>query len=733
MEQKHITKLRNNIYELLELSQLNEAFTAVESFIEQSGLISLKDEMNQLKMSYQFMLQYLSQGILDPQRDDVLNRIIRSLYVITDKCVIAANENFSYEVFYTRRREFESTSLNSLIDNWLHNIHKRELLASVPEHQRDYNAINKLYHDTERDETSIFNKLWCSFPTSIDDASTIRNIIDDNKIPSHAKCLFLSAWFLGLMKFYDETKLISLIEIYTLTHDTEVQMRAMIYAILSLYIYNKRIQDSSAIKMRIKAMTEVSTFASDFATLQFLLARTRNTDNISKRVREDLMPGFMDMKPDLINKFKDKNRTLDISDIEANPDWQDFLDSSGINKKIEEFNEMQLNGHDVFISTFSHLKSFPFFQTMSNWFLPYHTNHSVIINTFGNNENTLKDIISNAPFLCNSDKYSFCLSMASVPQSQREIMMHQIREQNAELKDFKKAQLPNDEKSRESITNKHLQDLYRFFKLFSRRREFVSVFDMDMDLMSMPFLEDYTCDNNTVTIIAEFYFKNKFYDDAIKYYNHILKSSDTVNPIIFQKIGFAHQNQGNYRSALNFYNKYLLAHENDIWTLKHMASCYKQLKRYDRAMECYENIEQLQPNSVANTLNTGNCLFESGNYADALQYYLKVDFMDGAKHKAWRPIAWCSFLTQNDQRALNYYDKIITEDKASIQDYINRGHVLLCNNRIQEALENYRQAISLDNDISYFTNTVKADAPQLKLRGISMRDLSLIIDALKLK
>lgn len=733
MDNNEIVKLNRDIYRKIESSKISEAIDAVINFVELTGAVSLKNDVDQLKMSYDFMLQYLVQGILDPQRDEVLSHIIHTLYTITDRCTITALEKNSYEVFYTRRRELNDTQLSTLTTAWKNAIHKHELLTSVPAEQRNNEAIIASLRERENKETAIFNKLWCSFPINGDDASHVKELIHDEELPTYAKCLFLSGWFLGLMKYYDETKLATIIEIYSAASNEEVQIRALIYAILTLYIYKTRTEGSKLIENRTKAMIDNVHFPNDFATLQFLLARSRNTDNLSKRVREEFMPDIMNMSPDLLRKIKDKNAPLDISDLEANPEWQQFLDNSGITKRIEEFNEMQLDGNDVFISTFSHLKSFPFFQTMSNWFIPYHEDHSVIISTLGSNENALRNIISTAPFLCNSDKYSFCLSLGAVPESQRQMMLNQVKEQNAGIKELKSVSLPDDKKNRESIANKHLQDLYRFFKLFSRRNEFVHVFDMNMDMMSLKYFSNFTDAPQTSTVIAEFYFKNKFYDDAIKYYNHVLANSETVNPHIFQKIGFAYQNLGNARNALRFYNKHLLAHDNDVWTLKHMATCYRQLKRYDKAMEYYKMVEAQQPQSVATILNMGSIMLESGDYNGALQYFLKADFMEGAKHKAWRPIAWCSFLTGNDQRALSYYERIISEDTPTSQDYLNQAHVMLCNKRIVDAINSYKKSIDLEESFDAFSTNFYKDAQQLESRGISAQDTALIIDALKLK
>ncbi len=728
MNTRTIDNQKKEIYRLIEQSRLNEAFDHITQFATETSAAQLKDELDQLRMSYSFMLQYLSRGILDPQRDQVLQRIVASLYSVTDRLTITAKESISPEVFYARRRELQNVQFNNIVEQWQAALHKVDLLSSVPQEQQNKTAITQAIQECERHETTAFNKLWSSYPTLPDDATLASKIIQDDNIPAHARCLMLSALFVGLMTLYDEAKLVTIARAYLASTNAEVQVRAIIYTVLTLYVYNSRLSRSTTVAQLVKEMTSCPHFANDMATLQFLLARSRNTDNITRRVREDLMPDIMNMSPDLMRKIRDKNAPLDISDLEANPEWQDMLENSGIARKMEEFNEMQMAGNDVFISTFSHLKSFPFFHTLSNWFLPYHPGHSVLQSTFNEGADTLGTIITSAP-LCNSDKYSFCLSMGSIPESQRQMMFNQVKEQQAQLMELKSTELPNDKKSRESIANRHLQDLYRFFKLFSRRREFTAVMDRDMDLTALEMLNEYTRDHTTVSIIAEFYFKNEFYEDAIKYYSLMLKGNDTVDPIVFQKIGFSHQNLGNTREAMRFYKKFLLAHDNDVWTLKHMAACYRALKRPDKAVDYYKQADALQPNSVATTLSIANCLLESGNAVDALQYYYKADFLPGAKHRAWRPIAWCSFITGNNDRALSYYDKILTEDKPTAQDHMNRGHVLLCSGNMSEAVKSYSTSLSLEKNVQSFRDALFNDMPALCDKGISATDIALLADA----
>ena len=85
----------------------------------------------------------------------------------------------------------------------------------------------------------------------------------------------------------------------------------------------------------------------------------------------------------------------------------------------------------MFISTFSKLKSYPFFNTLSNWFLPYHDNCSAVTTAFGGKKHPLTALFKVMPILCDSDKYSMLLSIASAPESQRNMMFQQFEAQRS--------------------------------------------------------------------------------------------------------------------------------------------------------------------------------------------------------------------------------------------------------------------------------------------------------------
>ena len=712
-------------------AEINDAFHHLSRLANELGRGDLSDNLERIKMSYTFMLKYLEQGVMDPQRDEILSDIRQSLHTLNDQCYIGLMEPISPEVFYARRRELGSMSLINIIEEYRSALKELALAQSLPAEQNDSHAILSRLRQAEELETKLFNRIWSSFPLNADDANSLKLCINGDILPVHTRCLIVSALFLGLMKFYDEGKLLILLEVYQLSDEPMVQLRALTCAMLVLLAHKKRTNASKAIQNRLLAMRDMPDFSRDLWSLQAQLARSRNTENVKNRVRNDLIPNIMKMRPDIIDKLKDKDsQIIDLSDIEANPEWQDWLDRSGITKRIEEFNAMQLEGNDVFIATFAHLKTFPFFKTLSNWFLPFYAAHSTVVENLGAGKMSLAEVVEHAPYLCNSDKYSFCLSLGALPESQRSMMSAQLEEQNAALNESQ-LELPDNRKQRVSIINAFVQDLYRFFKIFSRRREFIAVMDNPgLDLTDCLPLISVTRDAHILELLGTLYFKNAFYDDAIKCFTILEGIDDATDDHIYQKIGFAYQNAGKPEQALNYYKRYELLHEEDVWNMRHIASCYRALGQLEKALEYYRRVEVLTPDNVSLTLTIGHVLMEQNRTSEALQQYYKADLMEYSKHRAWRPIAWCSFLLSDYDRALDYYDRIARDDTPTPQDLLNRGHVLLCQGRTEEAILTYRNSLEcMDGDTKKFRAAFRGDAMELRLHGVSAVDQAIIPDA----
>lgn len=730
MDKAEISKYRKLIEQLLDNRQLVLALKHLKTMVDDTQQWELAEELKQLNTSYHYMLQYMSQGVLDPQRDNILSQIIIDTYTLTDKTVIALAASQSTHIFYQRNQEYKNRNLQSIVDEYLIEQNKLQLTDSVEDENNK--TITDIRRHSETLESDIFNKVWSTFPSTAADVEAISTLLDSDKMPKHLKSLVLSALMLGLTKFFDASKLKLLLNTYILVKDPELKLRSLINAVIVIFLYRNRISVYKDVLESLKQLEEASDFESDIQLIFTRLIHSRNTENISKKLNDIISPELNKMSSDLLNKIKGKSSsTIDINEIEENPQWQEWLDKSGITHKLEELNELQLQGGDVFVSTFSKLKSFPFFNTLSNWFLPFHDNCSAVSDAFeGKKNHPLKVLFNVMPILCDSDKYSMLLYMAAAPETQRNMLFQQFDAQREQFEELQSDEAQSVIKIRDNIVNRYIQDLYRFFKLFSRRREFKSIFETDINLTDVECLKPYICNTSTLSVIAEFYFKNGFFEDSIKFYRLMVANRD-ADPHVYQKIAFAQQSLGKFREALRNYSKYEFVDSADAWNTKQMAQCYRSLHEHDMAIEYYTKALEISPQSVNLCLNLGHCYLDKGEYDNALQQYYKADFMPKAKHRAWRPIAWCSLLTGKHEEAVNYYEKIINDDTPSSQDFLNYGHVLQRMSRIADAITQYRKSLELEgNDADAFSELYLADAKYMVNKiGVPSNDYTLMLDA----
>ena len=105
---------------------------------------------------------------------------------------------------------------------------------------------------------------------------------------------------------------------------------------------------------------------------------------------------------------------------------------------MQEFSELQMEGADVFMSTFSNMKDYRFFRSIHTWFLPY--SESCCKEEFHKNPEmlTLFSSIGKSQMLCNSDKYSLAFGLVQMPLQYREMFTSNLNMESQQLDELSK-------------------------------------------------------------------------------------------------------------------------------------------------------------------------------------------------------------------------------------------------------------------------------------------------------
>ncbi|WP_289144874.1 tetratricopeptide repeat protein, partial [uncultured Bacteroides sp.] len=480
---------------------------------------------------------------------------------------------------------------------------------------------------------------------------------------------------------------------------------------------------------RLSLLNEDGSFGKQLNRIYIELLRSQETEKINKKMREEIIPEMMRNVNIMRNMKFGFEENPEENDL--NPDWEKAFESSGLGDKIREMNELQLEGADVYMSTFAQLKTYPFFKEPYNWFYPFDMHHSSIIKEFGfkpNGDNAILSLILQSGFFCNSDKYSLCFTMAHIPQSQRTMMLSQMTSQDLDtlMDESKSSALRQYAERPDVISNQYIHDLYRFFKLSQRRHEFRDIFKEEITLHRIPTLKEILCKPDLLIAIADFHFRKEHPTEALELYKELiaLKQADAN---IYQKAGYCLQKEKRYKEAIAAYLKADVLKPDHVWTIRHLATCYRQTKDFTSALEYYKKVEEIQPENHNVLFYAGSCLAEQERYEEALQYFFKLDFIESNCIKAWRAIGWCSFVNGKHEQAMKYYEKILAS-KPLAADYLNAGHVSWRTGNIEKAAELYSKAALEYGGQEIFREMFSKDKEMLIKQGLDEKDFPLIMD-----
>lgn len=689
-------------------------------------------DIQTLEDSYGFLRQYALDGVEDPNRTNLLNDISVGIQSLASSLIrLSQIADSPRQYFSTIRYEQlqNDSNLVALIEQYEKKYAEVDNLILLSGNKYISSAdINTKKHDLENLAIRLFNLIWTIYPLSSEQLSSIEKVLTDEMLPGYFKELMLSAVALGCMEYFDERRMILMAKIYlSENNDIRISAKSAIYLLLNLWTH-RNFQFGHKLHDTMLSVAEHSSWAEDLKTVFLELARTRDTERISRKLNEEVLPEMMKLRPDIIKKIENPNDFEEMMSLDENPEWMEMFEKSGLGDKLKELNEIQSDGGDVMLGTFSHLKSFPFFSKISNWFLPFYSDHTAIVNLLGDSSLEISELIAGSSMMCDSDKYSILLSLEQMPGANRRAMLEQFQSQNINLAELRTSELNPELNSRRNVINRSIQDLYRFFKLYRRKDDFKNPFAEPINLSSISLLRHQLDDADALKVVAEFYFNHGYYSEALELFALLIKG-DNVSLDILQKSGYSLQRIGKNIEALDMYLKCEMINSDSEWTLRRIAQCYKLVGNNAKALEYYERLAQIMPNNIAIALNLGHCYLEEGLYDKALKSYFLVDYQSPESGKALRPLAWTLFLNGDYKRSSEYYDKVL-KNNPSAADYLNIGHLNMVLKRFREAERFYKLSNSHSSaSKELFLSQINNDRCHLIQAGVNDEMIDIVIDS----
>ena len=702
-----------------------------------ANMADLRSQLENLTTTYGNLLNYTFLGVRDPQRDRIYKSLIASTLELAD---VAKQKALVYSGMRIQvlKQELEKT-IDKAREDAKRDItdfeFKRELSDIFPGNSGDGSAGESI-GPAEQISSRVFSFIWLSDKYSETDIQLIQTIRSSEILPWHQRCLVVSALTLSLLNCFDENKFLLLADFY-LDREQGIWQRAFTGLLLSFNQYDNRITLYPKLMERLGAFADDEHFGTDIERLYVQIIKAQGTEKVTQKFREDILPDIAKIESRLKEKLDLDNILPEEYMEDKNPNWELlFSDTPGLIEKIEQMSQMQMDGNDLFMGTFSMLKHFDFFQETANWFLPFFRGNEALLAVLPKEEEfdceAFLDGLENAFYMCDSDKYSFGFNIVNLPAEQRKFIAGMFGMEAGNLKDItEEDRLLNKPEAENYVFIQYIQDLYRFYKLNPLHTEFNDIFLLPWDINKSSFFNLAVPQPAIRLRLGEFLFEQEYFDHALGIFLALLIKQEADDQDIYEKIAYCYQRKHNFHEAVNYYMKAELFGTNRMWNIKKIVYCYRMLKDAENALSWCKEASLLDPTDLYIHTQSANSFLDLKEFDKALDHYFKVEFLAPDNKKVLRPIAWCSFTTGKLEIASNYSAMILDSDPGA-HDYINAGHLAMCLGDKPKAIIMYRKSLE-SKEISYekFQSVFSHDEPYLMQNGVDKEEIPLLLDYLR--
>ncbi len=658
--------------------KLSQAIDGLEVLGVKYPELGIDSMLSGIRDSYRLMADYWRRGLKDGQINAVYDDLLRRTYCLfADVSLTRAmsHDHFASSVHAKVQRVGGDGLLGDGLRNRLEEfVSDAAILSLEPEHSR-MERQKELYGQRQRYMNDVFDRIWTSGQWTDGIRMSLTETVVSPTVDTVDQQLIVSAVTIGAMNMFDANKLRMLADTYRQATDERVRQRALVGLALALN------NDGCGLFPEVKAMMiellADATAQKELAELQIQLFYCLNAENDTETIQRDIMPDLL----------KRNNMHLTPRGLEEKGDdsLRDILDPEAADSDIEAVEasfrrmaDMQKAGADVYFGGFSQMKRFPFFDCMSNWFVPFYKEHPAVSAVYSATDYkvVMRNVLDRMPF-CDSDKYSFVMAfqmvVGRIPQEVKNLL-------NNEETSFaiEGGGDPNAETAA-YIRRSYLQDLYRFFRLFPSRGFFsgLSWLSGNGTPTYLFFANQLFCGTSlsqSVNDVASFLFKRKQFDEtAMLLANY---AADITDYQYYMLCGGLAQRgvSGISLSAKECFVKALEQRPGDTKAQAGYArACFRD-GDYATASAAYERLVETEPDSRKYALGYCVCLTNTERYDEALTLLYKMDYEHAGDSDVNRIMARALMGKGNCQQALKIYEKLGEQECHEEEDIVNHAY-----------------------------------------------------------
>ena len=718
----NVEEILNKVINSLIEKRLTNAIEYLDQLYERPSLIGY-GEFETIKADYLLMVDYMRRGFADNQRESLYLTLLQRLYRVAANLEISwrcKNISAWINAFHVADRLNTSHDfIRTVLETFVSDV---AMLSLQPEEVRIQKST-ELYERHQLFINRLFNALWTSCQWTDDDCLFYTDLLLSPTVVSSDQQVLVSAISLSAMNQFDINKFKTLTNIYQKATDEHVRQRALVGWVLSIFEGMDIFPEQEII---IRKICDNPAFTRELLTLQIQSFYSKDAEKDNDKIQRDIMPDIM----------RNSNLTIDrIGIIEKEEDAvENILNQDADEKRMEQLEEkmrkmadMHKQGSDIYFGGFSHMKRFPFFNDMINWFTPFYLEHPSLCSVSSKLGDTmfLNALMERSNF-CESDKYSFAFAIEQIADQLPNNIKNVINSDAA----FGSLVQSDDKEDAFSIRRTYLQDLYRFFRLYDKAGDFINPFEDNGkgDFISDSFFFTYKCfeesglDDVKLRLAMHLYKHQKTMELA-----ELLTTFQSSDPRFSILIGYTNINLGKADAAYKYFDDALIADPDNRWALKGKARAALINEDYDLAEEVYGLLLNLEPGHKGYTMKRCVALLKMGKFSEVREELFRLDYQYPDDMNVKRLLAWAMLSDDNLEKASQLYDTLLSECPVH-EDYINAGYCQWAMGNIERAVEYFRDWMARSGgDTEQLLKEFRRDTETLSKYNISETDEYLML------
>ena len=713
--------------------QLGKAIAQLDNYLYTFVQPQAAGQLEEIKTDYLLMTDYWQKGFDDPLREQLYEQLLHRTYVLTTNIMIRyyiRSTRFVMNIYSrvrSSRDDWSATALRAEMENFVSDVAMLEL---EPEHLRLQKQL-AVYKKHEQMMADLFDYIWTSrlWTDSVTDA--FEAMLLTPTIDSNDQQLLVSAITLSAINFFGINKFRLLVNVYMKATDVHVRQRALIGWLLCMKT------DVSSLYTEMNDM--VSRVAADercrneLTELQMQMVYCLKAEDDTRKIQNEIMPGLL------------KNNNLRITrngieEVEEDP-MDDILRPElseqrmeQLEKSVKRMADMQRQGSDVYFGGFSQMKRFSFFDRLGNWFLPFYPQHTQIcsILNYVKGSAFLKKMLKDGPF-CDSDKYSFTIAFEQTVSKLPPSLLEMMNRGEAMLVgcDFEKDNIDIVAYSRRS----YLQNIYRFFKVYPLRSEFVNLLTEDgtprFYFFANPLFHGTALESRFIEVVS-FLMKHGAYDAAKA---TLQNCSETVRDAQFFLLNGTlllrtHDASSAGLTARESFARCLeLEPDNERAWAGYARTSFLE-GDYKEALVYYTKLLQNHDDNLNYQLNVAVCQINLKDYEAALKILYKLNYEDAGNQRVNRVLAWALTMSGKYEQALTIYDNLLAASESEADDLLNAAYCHWFSRQAGMAVQLFRRYSKQDSVKFDAVAEFEREADMIASHGVSRVEVQLMIDLL---